>query len=98
MVTINVHLIFLLFNWGKIKLCSAKSLQSCLTLCDLMEQNPPDSSFQGLLLQEYRSEVPCPPPGGLPNPGIQQTSLTPASAGRFSSTSTTSEAHKIVQR
>ena len=32
MVTINVHLIFLLFNWGKIKLCSAKSLQSCLTL------------------------------------------------------------------
>ena len=33
---------------------------------------------------EYWSGLPCLPPGGLPNPGIEPTSLmTPALAGRF---------------
>ena len=31
--------------------------------------------------QEYQSGLPCPPPGELPNPGIEPTS--PALAGRF---------------
>ena len=40
--------------------------------------------------QEYRSELPCPPPGDLPDQGIQCVSLiSPASAGRFFTTSTT---------
>ena len=31
--------------------------------------------------QEYRSELPCPPPGDLPHPGIK--SVSPELAGRF---------------
>ena len=30
----------------------------------------------GFSRQEYWSGVPCPPPGDLPNPGINPTSLT----------------------
>ena len=34
--------------------------------------------------QKYWSGLPCPPPGDLPNPGTEPTSLTfPASAGRL---------------
>ena len=52
-----------------------KSLQLCLTLCDLMNC----IARQALLSmefsrQEYCSELPCPPPGDLPNPGIEPTS------------------------
>ena len=37
--------------------------------------------------QEYWRGLPCPPPGGLPNPGIEPTSLeSPALAGRFFTT------------
>ena len=43
--------------------------QSCLTLCDIMDYSPPDSSRQ-----EYWSGLWCPPPGDLPtqgsNPGL----------------------------
>ena len=35
----------------------------------------------GLSRQEYRSGLPCPPPGDLPNPGIQPA--LPALAGGF---------------
>ena len=39
--------------------------------------------------QEYWSGLPCLPPGDLPDPGIEPTSLTsPALAGRFFTTST----------
>ena len=47
--------------------------------------------------QEYWSELPCPPPGYLPNPGIELVSLThPALAGGFFATSATWEAPKMV--
>ena len=43
--------------------------------------------------QEYWSELPCPPPGDLPNPGIKPVSLvSPALAGRFFTISATWEA------
>ena len=43
----------------------------------------------GFSRQEYWSGLPCPPSGGLPDPGIEPTPLTsPASAGRFFTTST----------
>ena len=43
--------------------------------------------------QEYWSELPCPPPGDLPDPGIEPTSSAfPALASRFFSNSTTYEA------
>ena len=42
----------------------------------------------GFSRQEYLSRLPCPPPGGLPDPGIELESLmSPALAGRFFTTS-----------
>ena len=65
----------------------AKSLQSCLTLCnpmDLVHQAPLSMGFSK---QEHWSELPCPPPGYLPDPEIKLASLTsPASAGKFFTT------------
>ena len=44
----------------------------------------------GFSRQEYWSGLPCPPPGDLPGPGIEPTSLTsPALTGRFFTTSAT---------
>ena len=52
----------------------------------------------GFSRQEYWSGLPCPPPGDLPNPGIEPTSLTcPALAGRFFTTSATWEAPNLIQ-
>ena len=68
----------------------AKSLQLCLTLCDPMDCSLPGSSVHRIF---QASELPCPPPGDLPNPGIEPASLmSPALAGRFFATSTTWEA------
>ena len=54
-------------------LCSAA--QSCQTLCDLTNCSPPGSSVLGeFSRQEYWSRLPCPPPGDLPNPGIEHKS------------------------
>ena len=52
----------------------AKSLQSCSTLCDPMDCSPPESSVHGFSRQEYSNGLPSPPPGGLPNPGIEPRS------------------------
>ena len=47
----------------------------------------------GFFRQEYWSGLPCPPPGDLPDPGIEPGSLmSPALAGEFSTTVTTWEA------
>ena len=44
----------------------------------------------GFSRQEYWSGLPCPPPGDLPDPGIEPTTTTsPALAGRFFTTSAT---------
>ena len=51
------------------------------------------SMSMGFSRQEYWSELPCSPPGNLPNPGIEPSSLmSPALAGRFFTTSTIWEA------
>ena len=43
--------------------------------------------------QEYWGGLPCPPPGGFPNPGLELGSLmSPALAGGFFTTSATWEA------
>jgi len=45
-------------------------------------------------LVEYWNGLPCPPPGDLPDPGVEPRSLTSlALAGRFFTSSTTREAH-----
>ena len=47
----------------------------------------------GFSRQENWSGLPCPPPGSLPDPGIEPGSLTfPVLAGRFFTTSATWEA------
>ena len=55
---------------------------------------PQTSLSLGFSRQGYRSGLPCLPPGDLPNPGIEPTSLlSPALAGRFFTASATWEAH-----
>ena len=47
----------------------------------------------GFSRQEHWSGLPCPPPGNLPDSGIEHTSLMfPALAGGFFTTSATREA------
>ena len=58
----------------------------CVTLWTAVCQAPLSLGFSR---QEYRSELPCPPPGDLPNPEIKPTS---ALAGRFFTMSATWEA------
>ena len=45
--------------------------RSCLTLCDPMDCSPPAPLSMGFPRQEHWSGLPCPPPGGLPDPGIE---------------------------
>ena len=59
------------FVWIAV-LCSVA--QSCLTHCDLVDCSPPDSSVHGILQVRYWCVLPCPPPGDLPNSGIEASS------------------------
>ena len=55
---------------------------------------------QGFSRKEYWSELPCPPPGDLPDPGVDPVSLMPlALAGGFFTTGATCEArrYKLVR-
>ena len=75
-----------------------KSLQPCLTLCCLMDCCPPGSSVHGISRKGHWSGLLCPPPGDLPDPGIEPISLmSPALAGGLFTTSTTWESPSIEQ-
>ena len=64
------------------RLCMrAKLLQSCLTLCDPMDCSPPGSSVHGILQARALEWGVVPPPGDLPDPGIEPASLV-SSIGR----------------
>ena len=67
---------------------------SCPTLCDPRDCSPPGSSVLGICqARTHWSGLPFPPPGDLPNPGIEPTSLmSPALAGGFFTTSAAWEA------
>ena len=65
---------------------AAKSLQSCLTLCNPIDGSPPGSPVPGILQARILEWVPFPSPGDLPDPGIEPTS--PALADEFFATST----------
>ena len=73
----------------------AKSLQSnYLTPWIVAHQA---SLSTGFSRQEYWSGLPCPPPGGLPDPSIKPSSLASlALAGRFFTTGATGEALTIT--
>ena len=65
----------------------AKSLQSCPTLCTLMDLAPQAPLSMKFSRQEFWSGSPCPPPRDLPNLGAEPRSLmSPALAGRFFTT------------
>ena len=69
--------------------------QSCLVTAWTIACQAPLST--GFSRQEYWNGLPCPPPGDLPDPGIELVSLTsPALAGRFFSTSTTWKAQTSI--
>ena len=74
---------------GPISLCIL-SLFSRVRFCDPMDCSLQASLSMGFSRQEYWCGLPCPSPGGLPNPGIELTSLmSPALAGRIFTTSAT---------
>ena len=74
----------------------AKSPQLCPTLCNPMDCSLPGSSVHETLQAKYWSGLPCPPPGDLPDPGIEPTSLmSPELVGRFFTTSTTWESYSL---
>ena len=54
--------------------CCAQSTQLCPTLYDHTDCSPPGSSVHGDS-PEYWSGLPCPPPGDLPNQGIEHREL-----------------------
>ena len=77
----------------------AKSLQSCLTLCDPMNCSLRGSSVHGILQARMLEWVAMPSSRVLPNSGIRPTSLaSPALAGGFFTTNATWEAHMFYVR
>ena len=87
-------------GWDKLRV-HAFILSHSSSVCILMI--PWTVAFQvplsmGFSRQEYWSGLPCPPPGDLPNPGIEPVSLaSPALAGAFFTTSAPWEAHFSVK-
>ena len=65
-------------------------VQLSVTIWTVAHQAPLSMEFSR---QEYWSGLPCPPPGDLPDPGIEPKSLmSPALAGAFFTTSTACQA------
>ena len=68
------------------RLCAFSS-ESCPTLCDPRDCCLPGPSAMGFLRQEYWKGLLFPPPGDLPDPGIDPGfPASPALAGRFFTT------------
>ena len=62
-------------------------LQSCPTLFNCTDYSLQAPLSMGISRQEYRNGLPCPPPGDIPNPGMETASLTsPSLAGWFFTT------------
>ena len=75
----------MLYNISCTRACMcvhAQSLQLCPTLCNPMDCTPQVPLSMGFSRQEYWSGLPCPPPGDLPDPGIEPASLYVSCFGR----------------
>ena len=70
--------------------------QPCPTLCNPVDSSPPGSPVRGILQARYWSGLPCPPPGDLPDPGIEPASPT-LQAGSIPSEPPGTPAPKMVQ-
>ena len=62
---------------------SAKSVQSCSTLCDPMDCSHPGSSVRGTLQARILGWFAMPSSRGLPDPGIEPSSPAAPASGRF---------------
>ena len=73
------------FEVTKCVFLHAKLLQLSLTLCDPMDCIAHQVLLpMGFSRQEHWNGLPCSPPGDLPNPGIEPSSLaSPVLAGGF---------------
>ena len=75
----------------------AKSLQSCLTLCDPMDCSSKGSPVHGVLRARILEWVATSSSRDLPNPGIKPTSLmSSALVGGFFTTCATCESHSGI--
>ena len=69
---------------NSIHLCVCLVAQSYLVLCDPVDYSPPGYSVCGIFQAKTLEWLPLPPPGDLPNPGIEPESpAAPALAGSF---------------
>ena len=68
--------------------------QHAPTLCNPIDCSPPVSSVHWTLRQEYWSGLPFPPPGELPDPGIEP--MSPVLAGRFLITELPGKPYRII--
>ena len=83
----------------KYRCVHTKSLHSCPILCNPMDCGLPGSFVHVIFQQEYWGRLLFPPPGNLPDPGIEPVSLTaPALAGGFFTTSATWKAPEDYKR
>ena len=74
--------------------CVMHALLSCVQLFETLWTGSCQAPLSiGFSRQEYWSGLPCPPPGDLPDPGMESASLTsPAVSGGFFTTSDAQEA------
>ena len=71
-------------------MCGYVHTQSCPSLCNHMDCTLPGSSYHGIFQARILEWVAIPPPGHLPDPGIEPVSLkSPALAGKFFTASAT---------
>ena len=56
--------------------CVLRCFSSVQLLCNPTDCSPPDASVQGLSGQEHWSGLPCPPPGDVPDPGMDPCLLS----------------------
>ena len=75
----------------KVKKMKVLVAQSCPTLCDPRDYSLLGSCVHGISQARILEWLPCPTTEDLPDPGIKLTSLSPALAGGFFTTSATWE-------
>ena len=64
------------FSLSLVIMCVCLAIQLCLTLWDPMDCSLPGSPIYGILQARILEWSPCPPPGNLPNPGVEPRSPT----------------------
>ena len=82
-------------GWGSLGGCMHAKLLHCVWPCDPMDCSPPGPSVHGILQARILEWIAFPPPGDLPDLGIEPMSLkSHALAGGFFTTSATGKALK----